>query len=155
MVSYSSRNKVNELVKDFIAYRLRKAGYDNWGNGNLDSYSPTTEQRTLRLLGDEFESAYFDVFDDMTGTINIYGADLKDAFTSIADAVFVNHNGGIQWGRIVGLFVLSAKLCVKAMDCNRPDIVDLIVIWTTDYLDDNRFSTWISQHGGWVSEVQV
>lgn len=49
------------------------------------------------------------------------------------------------------MFVFSAMLAVKAMACGRTDVVENIIEWASDYLEHERFSNWINQHGGWVS----
>ena len=149
-----TNNNVNyvtgELVKDFVCYRLKKAGYDNFGSVATTNTPESVTRRTLRLMGDEFTNAYFNAFDDMTSSINIHDENLRDVLCNILD---VTCETGIHWGRIIGVFVFSSVLAVKAMDCQREDVVENIIQWTVDYLGTPRFSNWIVQHGGWVSII--
>lgn len=147
-----------ELVKYYVCYRLGRAGYEDFSSSGQQQIITTTDsssiqnsisvKRTLKLMGDEFSNAYFGAFDDMTNTINVHGEDLKEVLYKIYD---VTCGTGIEWGRLVGLFVFSSLLAIKAMACHRPDVVENIIQWTADYLEQERFSEWINQHGGWVS----
>lgn len=140
------RPSTADLVKDFIGYRLRKAGYENeCRQSSIET--PSSTYRCVRQMGDEFETAYFSTFDDMTGNINIHGTDLKDVIYSILDITF---QSGIQWGRICGAFVFSAKIALKARACERTDVVEKVTEWSSSYLNQKKFASWIRQHGGWV-----
>lgn len=135
----------SDLVKDFIGYKLQKAGYE-YGRQSITE-APSPIHRLVRQMGDEFEAAYFTTFDDMTGNISIRATDLRDVFDKVLDITF---QSGIQWGRICGALVFASKIAVKARDCERTDIVEKITEWTCSYLNDKRFISWIRTHGGWV-----
>lgn len=137
--------EAGDIVRDYTAYRLRLSGYNDWENENQ---RPTSPMRTMRLLGQQFEEAYNNAFEDMTRNISVSGPEAHEAFVSICSVLFEN---GIQWGRIVGLIVFAAKLSFKAMEANVPNQVENIVLWTTNHLNSPPFLTWINQHGGWVS----
>ena len=47
--------------------------------------------------------------------------------------------------------VLTSNLSLKAVRANRHQVADRLVSRAASILNENRFSTWISQHGGWVS----
>ena len=149
MSNRSTGSLTASLVKDFIVYRLRKAGYEQWsGASQLNCDAPDSVHRAMRMMGDEFYTAYFESFEDMTGSINIHNANLKEVYYGVLDATCET---GINWGRLCGLFVFSAMIAVKAMACGREDVVGNIVQWATDYVESDRYSNWINQHGGWVS----
>jgi len=152
MSNRSTKTQTASLVKDFMVHRLRKAGYEEWSGGNqLNFESPDAVHRAMRIMGDEFYTAYFESFEDMTGSINIHGADLKEVYFGVLDATCET---GINWGRLCGLFVFSAMIAVKAMACGREDVVANIVQWATDYVEGDKYSNWINQHGGWDGFVQ-
>lgn len=150
-INNRTRTLTAEIVKDFIIHRLQKAGYENDipGGSQLSFEAPGPAYRSMRMMGDEFYTAYFNAFEDMTGTINIHNGDLKDIFFTILEQTCET---GLNWGRMVGMFVFSAMIAVKAMACGRTDVVENIIEWASDYLEHERFSNWINQHGGWVSE---
>lgn len=151
MVSICSKVTTRDVIKDFTSYKLRKSGYENRIEGSqLGFDAPTPVHRLVRDIGDQFETAYFNSFDDMTNQINIHGADLKAVVYSILDSTF---DSGIAWGRIVGALVFSARLSVKAQAANRSDVVNNLIQWTTDYLEQPKFDNWINQHNGWVSKT--
>lgn len=139
-----------EIVKNYVHYRLSKSGYARNPDGS-DS-PPGAVQRSLRVMGDEFQAAYSNAFEDMTGVINVHGQDLKDVFYTILDSTF--EDGVVNWGRIVGLFVFSSMVAVKSMACNRTDVVENVMEWTTDYLQQDKLSHFINAHGGWDGFVQ-
>jgi len=143
---YNCSMEVEEIVRDYTAYRLRQAGFNNWREEPTEHPSPPL--RTIRLLGQQFELAYNNAFDDMTQNIDVSGPQAQEAFTGICTVLFEN---GIQWGRIVGLLVFAVKLSLKAMENDMPNRVDHIVQWTTNHLQSDRFARWITENGGWVS----
>jgi len=155
----SDKTLTANLVAGFVGHRLEKAGYDQWTNNVclkkfdlLNNYNHGEDKsshvaETMCVVGDEFHDLYFNSFQDMVGSINIHADDLKDVIYKIFD---VTCETGIEWGRITGIFVFSAILAVKAMDCNRTDVVENIISWTSAYLESQRYSNWISQHNGWV-----
>lgn len=151
-----------DLVYDFIINKLRKAGPEEKLSSIINRYNNNSKQinselscmvhKTLRCIGEEFHNLYFASFEEMTGAINVHGDDIKQVFCGILD---VTCETGIEWGRIVGIFVFAALLSVKAMDCDRADVVENIISWTTEYLQGNNYTNWIHQHGGWVSGLAV
>lgn len=134
------------VIRDYTAFTLRHSGYNIARIRPTET--PTLAMRTMRTLGQQFDAAYNNAFDDMTADINIDGPEVDEAFASICLVLFEN---GIAWGRIVGLIVLSSKLSRKAIEANVPDQVDNIIQLTTSYLQSPRFTRWITEHGGWVS----
>ncbi|XP_067929924.1 bcl-2-like protein 1 [Watersipora subatra] len=153
MTHQNTRSITRDLVKDFVYYRLQKAGYNDLSDSDVQNISTASAslKRTLRMMGDEFTNAYFQAFDDMTSSINIHGDDLHEVLLNIFN---VTCDSGIEYGRIVGIFVFTALLAVKARDCNRTDVVENLIYWTGDYLEGTQFSNWINQHGGWDGFIQ-
>jgi hypothetical protein len=152
MSNTKGSTSTRDIVKDFTNYKLRRSGYENHNGGvQVGFEAPSPVHRLMRDMGDQFETAYFNSFDDMTNQINVHGDDLKSVVYDVYDNTF---NSGIAWGRIVGTIVFSARLSVKAQNSNRIDVVGKLIEWTTEYLEQPRFDNWINQHNGWVRYLQ-
>ena len=137
-----------EIIEDYVKCRLRTAGFIYKGG---PTENPSQPMRTMRLVAQQFEGHYINAEQvDMTRGIEINGNDaaVLQALDSICSELF---STGINWGRIVGFVVLTSNLSLKAVRANRHQVADRLVSRAASILNENRFSTWISQHGGWVS----
>ena len=136
------------LVRDYIKYRLEQRGLD-WANGPDLPEQPSPTQMTMRTLGLEFEQRYNEVFQEMADQIHITPNTAHNTFTAIVNELF---SDGIKWGRIVALFSFGGSLAMQCIEKEMPVLVDQIVDWVTNYVDNN-LASWITQHGGWVSNI--
>lgn len=134
------------LVADYLKYRLNKDGLA-WVGAPPDLPAPGTVQQTLRVLGDEFEQRYNEVFTNMCNQLEITRANCQPTFVAIVGELF---SDGIKWGRIVALFAFGGCLAVHCVQSGMPQMVDQIVDWVTAYID-NHLHTWILEHDNWVS----
>ncbi|KAM9408249.1 apoptosis regulator R11-like [Pholidichthys leucotaenia] len=71
-----------------------------------------------------------------------------ESFKFTMDELFVD---GINWGRIIGLFVYGGGMCVECAKSNRGEKIPHIADWMTKYLDEH-LNVWIQTNGGWVSQ---
>lgn len=136
------------ILKDYLAYCMRRSGYDTWAP-DFPKPTPTNYMKRLRILGDQYEEAFFRVFDDMINNFELYTPQARDNFSGVVSVVFDNGNG-IAWGRILGVIVFSSKLCIKAMRDNRPDVVENIYTWLSELFATEQLSNWMAEHDGWV-----
>ncbi|XP_033103866.1 apoptosis regulator BAX-like [Anneissia japonica] len=67
---------------------------------------------------------------------------LKDVLTEMFSDNIIN------WGRIIMVFVIGAKLAVLCKDKNRTDLIDQ-VIQSVDKFLKTEFLEWINLKGGW------
>lgn len=145
-----------KFVDTFIRDHLTRNGFYTYSTHNS---TPTcAAQDVLRNVAEKFHPAFCSDFQaEMKHYIHLTRLNedensLQVAFCAVLDAAC---KSGIGWGRIVGIYVLSAASALRAMDPDCSTTVDNIILWTADYLEDKRFSTWIAQHGGYVSKVNV
>lgn len=141
MANVDTRN----LVADYVNFRLRKDGLE-WAN--CPDLTPSgAVGRTMKALGQEFEIRYTEVFQEMCNQLHITPNTAHPTFTAIVNELF---SDGIKWGRIVALFAFGGSLAVQCVEKEMPPLVDQIVDWVADYVDQNLIS-WIIEQGGWVS----
>ena len=86
-------------------------------------------------------------FSNICQTIHLQPNTANSTFTTVVNNLFVP--GGINWGRIVSLFVFSAALSVHCIEKEMPFIVDQIVDWTASYIE-GHLDSWIQANGRWV-----
>lgn len=143
-----------EIIEDYVKHRLRIAGHI-YRNGPTEN--PTAAMRTMRYIAQQFEGSYINAEQvDMTRDIEVVGPNADREILQALDSIFSElFSSNINWGRIVGSVVLTSKLSLKACAQNQMHIVDNLVSRAASHLQSPRFSTWIDQHGGWVSIVMI
>ncbi|XP_047440041.1 bcl-2-like protein 1 [Mugil cephalus] len=99
----------------------------------------------LRDSANEFELLFTQAFSDLSSQLDITPDTAYHSFKSVMDEVFKN---GVNWGRVVGLFVFGGVLCVECIEKDMSELVPRIADWMTMYLDEN-ISDWIESQGGW------
>lgn len=179
-MSHSNR----ELVEFFLSYKLSQKNYpcsllmpDSAGvqtdgnkaasilNGLLSN--PNGNRRTLtselphnhleavktalRDSADEFEELFTQAFSNLSSQLDITPDTAYHSFKSVMDEVFKD---GVNWGRIVGLFVFGGVLCVECVEKDMSNLVPRIADWMTIYLDEN-INSWIQSQGGWDCFAQI
>ena len=141
MTAIDTRN----LVADYVDFRLRK-GNLSWAN--CPPLAPAGQvEMTMRALGQEFENRYSEVFQGMCNQLHISPDTAHPTFLAIVNELF---SDGIKWGRVVALFSFGGSLAVQCVEKEMPPLVDQIVDWVADYVDQHLIS-WIIEQGGWVS----
>lgn len=173
-----------ELVEFFISYKLSQKNYPssllkpdaaraqsdrdkeaNVSNGLLQN--PNGEERTvdsvppredletvkaaLRDSADEFEELFTQAFSNLSSQLDITPDTAYHSFKSVMDEVFKD---GVNWGRIVGLFVFGGVLCVECVEKDMSHLVARIADWMTMYLDEN-IDAWIQSQGGWDCFAEI
>ena len=134
-----------QLVADYINFRLQKGGME-WAN--CPTLPPPGKiERTMRALGEEFETRYTEIFQEMCNQLHITPNTAHPTFTAIVNELF---SDGVKWGRIVALLSFGGSLAVQCIEKEMPPLVDQIVDWVAGYVDSN-LQSWIVEHGGWVS----
>ena len=144
------------LVHDYVNYRLEKVGLHwpgrNRSLGTAATAAPSNKARqTMRLLGDEFESRYTEVFREMCDQLHITPQTAQSTFATIVDELFAD---GVRWGRVVALVAFGGSLAARCVDKEMPDLVDSVAVWVTAYMDNN-LQSWIDLNDGWVGTRAV
>lgn len=143
------------LVVDYVLHRLRMRGLEWPANANYpdllpaEGNDPGPVKRTMRVLGEEFEQRYNEVFTEMCNQLHITPANAQATFVTIVNQLF---SDGVRWGRIVALFAFTGCLAVQCVEREMPLLVDQVVEWTTSYIEVH-LDSWIIENGGWDSFV--
>ncbi|ELU09391.1 hypothetical protein CAPTEDRAFT_48532, partial [Capitella teleta] len=66
-------------------------------------------QQTMRVLGDEFETRYTEVFEEMCNQLHITPNNAHPTFVAIVNELY---SDGVRWGRVVALFAYGGALAV-------------------------------------------
>ncbi|KAG7495038.1 bcl-2 1 [Solea senegalensis] len=105
----------------------------------------------LRDSAEEFELLFKQAFSDLSLKLDITPDTAYHSFKCVMDEVFKD---GVNWGRIVGLFVFGGILSVECVEKNMSELVSRIVDWMTMYLDEH-ISPWIQIQGGWDCFAEI
>ena len=133
-----------QIIADYVNYRLKKVGYE-WQN--CPPLPPVNKvNRTMRLVGDEFEQRYREVFSEMCSQLHITPTTAYPTFIAVVHELF---SDGIKWGRIVALYAFGGALAAQCIEKEMPGIVDNIVDWVATYVDQH-LNSWIGENGDWV-----
>lgn len=127
-------------------------------NGNRRTQSSQPPQDHLEDVktalcdsADEFEELFTQAFSNLSSQLDITPDTAYHSFKSVMDEVFKD---GVNWGRIVGLFVFGGVLCVECVEKDMNNLVPRIADWMTLYLDEN-IAPWIQGQGGWDCFAQI
>ena len=142
--------ETRRLVADYINFRLQKQGL-RWSTCPELPAVPTKVERAMRLLGEEFETRYTEVFQEMCNQLHITPNNAQPTFVAIVNELF---SDGIKWGRIVALFSFGGALAVQCVEKEMPPLVDNVVEWVAIYVDSN-LQSWIQENGGWVGTIFI
>lgn len=174
-MSYNNR----ELVENFLIYKLSQSNYPSSllrpeepdGRTEAEKKSPAASNgllvgsrsrsgassstgagieavnAALQDSAEEFEKLFAQAFSDLSSQLDITPDTAYQSFKDVMDEVFKD---GVNWGRIVGLFVFGGVLCVESVEKDASELVCRIADWMTIYLDDH-INPWIQSQGGWVS----
>ncbi|TNM97540.1 hypothetical protein fugu_015696 [Takifugu bimaculatus] len=69
----------------------------------------------------------------------------QSSFNKVMDDMFSDE---INWGTVVGLFVVGGAICVQSVEGDASEPVCHIADWMAAYLD-KRINPWIESQGGW------
>ncbi|KAM9307969.1 apoptosis regulator Bcl-2 [Gastrophryne carolinensis] len=106
---------------------------------------------TLRRAGDEFSSMYQQDFRHISGLLHLTPSTVRLRFAAVVEELF---HDGINWGRIVAFFEFGGVMCVESVNREMSPLVDSIVGWMTDYLNQH-LQNWIQQQGGWETFIEL
>jgi hypothetical protein len=118
--------------------------------GENSTQSDPALDETIRKLSKEFEERYEQVFNDACGQIFVTPDNAQTQFLVAAQTLFAD---GVNWGRVIGLLALSGSLASQCVQKEMPGMVDKIIGWTAQYIDQN-ITSWIVEHGGWAGLVE-
>jgi len=149
------------VVSEYVLYRVRQ-GNPHWqgppdedtidGPASLDNSTPLDPafDDTIRKLTKEFEEKYQQVFNEVCGQIFVTPDSAHTQFLVAVRTLFAED---INWGRVIALLAFSGSLASQCVQKEMPGMVDLIVLWTTQYIDQH-IASWIVEHGGWNGLVE-
>lgn len=158
-MQYSNR----ELVEFFISYKLSQRNHptsflktsDVGLKTEKDQASSRPAHNGIEAVksalidsGEQFGFMFTQAFQDVASHLSITNDTAQQCFKNVMDELFKD---GINWGRVIGLFVFGSALCVDCVDNNMSEMVPHIADWMTSYLDEH-INLWIQRHGGWVSQ---
>lgn len=127
----------------------------NGGGRTVGSMPPREDLEAVKAAlcdsADEFEELFTQAFSNLSSQLDITPDTVYHSFKSVMDEVFKD---GVNWGRIVGLFVFGGVLCVECVDKDMSNLVARIADWMTMYLDEN-ITLWIQSQGGWDCFAEI
>lgn len=155
-----------ELVEFFISYKLSQKNHPTSllrpANGgqrterdlaqSLPAYNGIEALKSALLdSGEQFGFLFTQSFRDVASHLSITPDTAQQCFESVMEELF---RDGINWGRIIGLFVFGSAMCLDCIDSNMSELVPDIADWMTAYLDDH-ISLWIQRNGGWDRFTEI
>lgn len=171
-----------DLVEFYISYKLSQRNYPNRllgaedasgrtegeeadaasSNGSLTTSGdrPGTSasrggseavKAALQDATDRFEQRFTEAFSDLSSKLSITTFTAYNSFKSVMDELFKD---GINWGRIIGVFVFGGALCVECVENEMSHLVSRIAGWMSTYLDEH-IGLWIQSNGGWVRSQRL
>ncbi|XP_075996963.1 bcl-2-like protein 1 [Genypterus blacodes] len=105
----------------------------------------------LQDAADRFEQRFTEAFSDLSSKLSITTFTAYHSFKSVMDELFKD---GINWGRIVGVFVFGGALCVECVEKDMSHLVSRITGWMSTYLDEH-IGLWIQSNGGWDCFAEI
>ncbi|XP_070538624.1 bcl-2-related ovarian killer protein-like [Ptychodera flava] len=140
------------LCRDYINFKLAQGGLiHKRGTGpELDNFSEVSAH--IIVTGFQLEQFHPSVYKDVCRKLHLNlssDAVISDAVHEVANELF---RGGINWPRIISLFVFTGALASECVASYHPDYVHTV---TTSFRDvvERRLATWVLQRGGWVDVV--
>ena len=128
-----------EICSQFVDVKL----------GRIGENAVRQEVLILLRLERELDQNYGLMLDHICDRLDICGEDIYSHLDTIADEVLTI--GEVNWGRIVVLYVLAAKLTERC-HCSRKDsLIDGVNNWLCSQVA--KRSSWIRESGGWEGFV--
>lgn len=162
-MSSSKSPSVEIIVYEFISSRLKEKGFNDWTpsseikhNTILSQAQRDRVQASLRRLADELISLSGDQIREMSerfATSIPFSTIDYQAFEGAASELFAD---GIRWSHILTLLVFASELAFsQGVAGGTPSFINNVAAWCTQYISTPTLLSWIDDHGGWVSEVDV
>lgn len=146
-------NETSLLICDYVLHCLIKNGY-SWPQCPPMVEDNSRCRYVLRLLCDEFQRRYSDIFLDMTANLPEDTTMTYATFKSICLELFGGTDMGLEvkWSRIVAMYAFAGAIAVYWAEHGMIDRVNEIKDWIDAFTRDHLVD-WIVSHGGWVSEM--
>lgn len=103
---------------------------------------------TLRRTVDEMLERHKVFFTGVVKKLDIS----QKTFQNVLDEMYTDKT--YNWGRVVSVYALGARMAQHAGDRHKQELIDQIAEWLGEYVADN-LSSWIHSNGGWVSACFV
>ncbi|XP_056871811.1 bcl-2-like protein 1 [Takifugu flavidus] len=150
-----------ELVENYLIYKLSQKNYpgtllrpkdalsgllvDRESSGASPSAGTGREavNAALRSMANKFEQDFIQLAGDLSAYVAMTRN--QESFNKVMDDMFKDE---INWGTVVGLFVVGGAICVQSVECGASEPVCHIADWMTVYLD-KQINPWIESQGGW------
>ncbi|XP_029692879.1 bcl-2-like protein 1 [Takifugu rubripes] len=150
-----------ELVENYLIYKLSQKNYpgtllrpkdalsgllvDRESSGASPSTGTGREavNVALRSMANKFEQDFIQLAGDLSAYVAMTRN--QESFNKVMDDMFKDE---INWGTVVGLFVVGGAICVQSVECGASEPVCHIADWMTAYLD-KQINPWIESQGGW------
>lgn len=141
ILSTPEAKRAQEIATQFI---LKKVGLYKEDDSTIRD-----EVRILLRLYDEVENGNGTTLDDLCESFDLYCAEARDRYEIITKEIF---SDGVNWGRIVMIFLFSAKLALQCKENEHEHLIREVIDWVRVAI--GKRSYWIKNAGnGWVSII--
>lgn len=145
-----TRRIADELCQGYIAHSLGRKGFSDAIPPRMAAACRSADTsrvlKRLQPLADSFEDSNPEVFRDLILRLDVTA---ETAYKSFVDTSLELFDDGIKWGRIVGLYALSAAVAVECVRRNLNRFIVKVYEWLFTFITDNLLE-WIVDHSGWV-----
>ncbi|XP_029436519.1 polyadenylate-binding protein 2-B isoform X4 [Rhinatrema bivittatum] len=147
MAAHDPGFSTRSVVEDFVHYKLHRKGYAS--RPGAAEPPANALHAAMRAAGDEFEDRFRQAFSDLSTQLHVTPGTAYQRFADVVDGLF---QGGVNWGRVVALFVFGAALCAESVNKEMMPLVERIMGWMVTYLEEN-LQDWMRSSGGWELEA--
>ncbi|XP_029436515.1 apoptosis regulator R1 isoform X2 [Rhinatrema bivittatum] len=149
MAAHDPGFSTRSVVEDFVHYKLHRKGYAS--RPGAAEPPANALHAAMRAAGDEFEDRFRQAFSDLSTQLHVTPGTAYQRFADVVDGLF---QGGVNWGRVVALFVFGAALCAESVNKEMMPLVERIMGWMVTYLEEN-LQDWMRSSGGWDGFVAL
>lgn len=111
--------------------------------------------RQLAEIGDDIQRRYQTEFDEMIKALDGELTDAETSFDTFRRVAMRLFRDGINWGRVVALFLFGYRIAVEKISHGVSGFVRQVVNWICRFLVLNNITRWIADHGGWRSATHM
>ena len=148
----SEKETTSKLAYYYIPFRLRTKLDQSLLEGLpreflIPPQNPTELQQIMGKLCLELEDTNEQFFEHLSRTLTVTNQNVRATFIAVCKEIIVT---GINWGRVVSIFVFAGVLCHHFILHKQPQVVVEVTAVLCEFIDEH-IMPWINQNGGWVS----